>query len=126
MENQEIENGNIGVWYPKKDGRDFIFNYDPNREMPEGYTVIPPLHGVEYQTFNDSTQKWVPDPAAEQKAQAVAEREQLIAEIAGRDYRALKAVKLGEKLDEIYPGESEWYREKIARVNELEALIGVQ
>jgi len=118
-----MENKNIGAWYPKKDGRDFILNFDPDKQMPEGYTAVPPLHGVEYQTFDDETQAWIPDPAAEQAARAAAERQQIISEIAARDYRALKAVKLGQELDDLYPGESEWYRGKIARVNELEALL---
>jgi mannose-6-phosphate isomerase class I len=45
-------------------------------------------------------------------------------EIAARDYRALKAFKLGADLDALYPGEREWYQEKITRVNELETLLG--
>ena len=46
-----------------------------------------------------------------------------LAEIAARDYRALKAFKLGAALDELYPGESEWYQGRVAAVNELETRI---
>jgi hypothetical protein len=48
---------------------------------------------------------------------------QIKAEIAVRDYRALKAMKLGVELDDIYPGESAWYQEKLDRIREIEALL---
>jgi len=118
-----MKNNNIGAWYPKKDGRDFILNYDPNKEVPEGYTCIEPLPGIKYQKFDDETQAWVPDPHAQAVGEANTERTQIIAEIALRDYRALKAFKLGEALDDIYPGESAWYKEQIARINKLDMLL---
>jgi hypothetical protein len=48
---------------------------------------------------------------------------QIRAEIAARDYRALKAMKLGVGLDDIYPGESAWYNEQLDRIHEQEALL---
>ncbi|MDR1909655.1 MAG: hypothetical protein LBQ35_07060 [Spirochaetaceae bacterium] len=44
--------------------------------------------------------------------------------IAERDYRALKAFKLGAPLEELYPGETAWYQAQLARLNELEAETG--
>jgi hypothetical protein len=44
-------------------------------------------------------------------------------EIASRDYRALKAQKLGREIDELYPGETGWYKAQIARLSELEAIM---
>jgi hypothetical protein len=49
----------------------------------------------------------------------------LKAEIASRDYRALKAVKLGVGLDSLYPGESAWYETTLDRVHELEETLGI-
>lgn len=53
------------------------------------------------------------------------ELEELKAEVASRDYRALKAVKLGVELDSIYPGESAWYQGKLDRIHELETSLGL-
>jgi len=53
----------------------------------------------------------------------IAERDALLREITERDYRALKAFKLGEELDVLYPGETDWYKEAVARVNELNFLL---
>jgi hypothetical protein len=47
-------------------------------------------------------------------------------EIASRDYRALKAYKLGVDLDSLYPGESAWYQTKLDRVHELEMALGIE
>jgi hypothetical protein len=49
----------------------------------------------------------------------------LKAEIAARDYRALKACKLGVELDSIYPGESAWYSASLDRIHELEETLGI-
>jgi hypothetical protein len=45
------------------------------------------------------------------------------AEIASRDYRVLKAQRLGEDVDELYPGETGWYREALTEMNGLEDVV---
>jgi hypothetical protein len=60
------------------------------------------------------------ETAAEEAATEIV---RIKAEIEARDYRALKAQKLGEDLDTLYPGESAWYREQLDRIKELEAVI---
>jgi hypothetical protein len=45
------------------------------------------------------------------------------AEIASRDYRVLKAQRLGEDVDELYPGETGWYREALTEMNGLEDIV---
>jgi hypothetical protein len=45
------------------------------------------------------------------------------AEIAGRDYRVLKAQRLGKDVDELYPGETGWYREALAEMNGYEEAV---
>jgi hypothetical protein len=47
-------------------------------------------------------------------------------EIAARDYRALKAYKLGQLLDTLYPGETKWYQGKLDRIHELEETLGLE
>jgi hypothetical protein len=47
-------------------------------------------------------------------------------EITARDYRALKAYKLGQSLDDLYPGESEWYQAQLDRIHELEEALGIE
>jgi hypothetical protein len=42
-------------------------------------------------------------------------------EIAARDYRALKAVKLGVAINELYPGETDWYKGKVEELRALES-----
>ncbi|MDR1250882.1 MAG: hypothetical protein LBK62_01820 [Treponema sp.] len=55
--------------------------------------------------------------------EAAAEIHRIKAEIAARDYRALKAQKLGEEIDDLYPGETGWYKEQLDRMEELEAIV---
>ena len=43
-------------------------------------------------------------------------------EISLRDYRALKAQKLGKAIDTLYPGETEWYKAQLDRISKLEAI----
>jgi hypothetical protein len=62
-----------------------------------------------------------PEPTAREQAQAEIAR--IKAEIAARDYRALKAMKLGEDIDVLYPGETEWYKAQLARIAELESIM---
>jgi hypothetical protein len=62
--------------------------------------------------------------AEKQRELDAAEMAGLKTEIAARDYRALKALKLGQPLDGLYPGESAWYQEKLNRIHELEAALG--
>jgi hypothetical protein len=47
------------------------------------------------------------------------------AEIAARDYRVLKAQRLGTDVDEIYPGETDWYREALAALGMHEETVQV-
>jgi hypothetical protein len=46
---------------------------------------------------------------------------ELEAEIASRDYRVIKAARavLYEKIEEMYPGETEWYNSMVAKINQL-------
>jgi hypothetical protein len=53
------------------------------------------------------------------------EIEQIKAEIARRDYRVLKAKRLGEDLDELYPGETDWYKNALNVMGGLEATVQV-
>ncbi|MDR0409411.1 MAG: hypothetical protein LBH18_03335 [Spirochaetaceae bacterium] len=66
-----------------------------------------------------------PQEAAMSEALESAESEmvRIKTEIANRDYRALKAQKLGRDIDELYPGETDWYKAQLERISELEAII---
>jgi hypothetical protein len=41
-------------------------------------------------------------------------------EIAGRDYQVIKAAREGVSVEELYPGHTAWYKEKIAMLNSME------
>jgi hypothetical protein len=41
-------------------------------------------------------------------------------EIAGRDYQVIKAARQGVSVEELYPGHTAWYEEKMALLNSLE------
>jgi hypothetical protein len=41
-------------------------------------------------------------------------------EIAGRDYQVIKAARQGVSVEELYPGHTAWYEEKIAALNSME------
>jgi hypothetical protein len=38
----------------------------------------------------------------------------------------LKAYKLGQPLDTLYPGETEWYQGKLDRIHELEEALDLE
>jgi hypothetical protein len=63
--------------------------------------------------------------AAEELALKEAETElsDIKVQITRRDYRALKAQKLGTEIDTLYPGETDWYRAQLSRMEELEQII---
>jgi hypothetical protein len=44
-------------------------------------------------------------------------------EISSRDWRAIKAFRLGKNVDELYPGETGWYEEAVEKINRLEAQL---
>jgi hypothetical protein len=48
---------------------------------------------------------------------------ELEAEIASRDYRVIKAARqvLHDQIEEMYPGETEWYNSMVARINDLKS-----
>jgi hypothetical protein len=56
---------------------------------------------------------------------AKAEIARIKGEIASRDYRALKAQRLHTDLDELYPGETAWYKNALDTMGSLEAAVQV-
>jgi hypothetical protein len=66
-------------------------------------------------------------PTEDEKAadEAKKEIERIKAEIASRDYRVLKSEKLKEELDDLYPGESAWYKASLAAMAEHEKTVQV-
>ena len=62
-------------------------------------------------------------PEPTEAEQAPYRIEELKAEIASRDWRVTKALRLGVPVDELYPGETEWYENTIAEINRLEEMI---
>jgi hypothetical protein len=48
---------------------------------------------------------------------------ELEAEIASRDYRVIKAARevLHDKIEQMYPGETEWYNSIVGKINELKS-----
>jgi hypothetical protein len=45
------------------------------------------------------------------------------AEIAERDYRVMKAARLGTTVEALYPGETAWYNQKVSNINAIEARL---
>jgi hypothetical protein len=50
------------------------------------------------------------------------ERSRIIDEIAGSDYKVIKAMRLGASPEELYPGITEWYNARVSRLNEIEEI----
>jgi hypothetical protein len=73
--------------------------------------------------WHDDGTPYLDDPPSSPEDAARNRIEELKAEIAARDYRALKAFKLGKPLDELYPGETAWYENTIAEIIELESTL---
>jgi len=74
---------------------------------------------------NDGTPYFneLPEPTIAEKAQI--EIDYIKAEIEAQNYCALKAMKLGVDINELYLGEAEWYKTQITRIGKLEALITI-
>ena len=111
----------IKVWYSTEFPGSTL-NLAAHIEPPDGYTDIPPIDGTIYQMFNTVLQEWEEDPEREDRANIEAEIMRIKSAITERDYRALKAFKLGVQLDDLYPGETDWYKTQITRLNELEEI----
>jgi len=114
------ETNNTGAWFNKDNWRDMRLIFNPQELPPEGFIRAQPSYETNYQKYDEETEQWVHDSEAEEHAIKEAEITRIKNEIAERDYRALKAFKLETPLDELYPGETNWYKASIARINELE------
>jgi hypothetical protein len=125
QETDENTKGNTGVWFNKNNFRDFTLIFDPATAPPEGYVRTRPLKDAPFQKYDEDAALWIEDAEAQQRHSALAERDAIKAEIAARDYRALKAIKLSQSLDALYPGESEWYAQKLDRLHEIENMLEV-
>jgi hypothetical protein len=113
----------IKIWYNKNDFKDEIHG-KRNEQPPEGYTQAVPLSNIAYQKYDEETGKWVHDQEKEIRTQMITERDSILDQVAKRDYRAWKAVKLNKPIDELYPGESDWYKAIMERFTELEIALG--
>jgi hypothetical protein len=98
MENTET--GNAGAWFNKKNWKDMKLVFDPDEQPPEGFTRAQPLHGADYQVFDEESGRWMRDPGSETLAEIGAYKAEL-AEIdreagAGRAVRgiALRAAEM--------------------------------
>jgi hypothetical protein len=116
---KEIGGGNVQVVHHTSLAALQAEGLAPEREVPdaefEAAGCIARIIGDEIVIGKTDAEKSAEDAAVE--------IERIKSEIQSRDYRALKAQKLGEDLDDLYPGESEWYRDQLDRIGELEAVI---
>jgi hypothetical protein len=123
----------IHLW--EKDGR-VIFHTDLDAAAELDGLTRPPDKTISEKEFEEAqgllrliggkiivgkTDQEIADEAVVEEAQK--EMDAIKNEIAQRDYRALKAQKLGESIDELYPGETDWYKEQLARMETLEAIL---
>jgi hypothetical protein len=119
----------------EKDGR-VIFHADLEAAAELDGLTRPPDKTISEKEFEDAqgllrlisgkiivgkTEQEIADEAAVEEAQK--EMDAIKNEIARRDYRALKAQKLGQSIDELYPGETDWYKEQLARMEALEGIL---
>jgi hypothetical protein len=70
MENNQTENfqGNTGAWFNKENWKDMRLIFNPEETPPEGFVRAQPLHGIEYQIYDEESGEWVADPDADRLA----------------------------------------------------------
>jgi chromosome segregation ATPase len=93
-------------------------------KLAENETKERPLENEQFQKFDGK--KWVVDKAKKEKAEKEKELNELQgkigsleSEISSRDWRVIKAQRLNKDVDELYPGESEWYEDTVVKINKL-------
>ena len=120
----------LGKWYNTKNREVITITEKSDPVDKELFTKEIPPESSPFIIWDKTKGKWEIDKEA--KAQAEKEEKMgqkseevaiILAEISSRDYRALKAIKLGKDVEELYPGERAWYKAKIEELHEIEEEI---
>lgn len=118
-----LRTDNRGTWYSTDSERRGetrqILGLD---EAPgAGWTREKPLENEAYQHFDLAAGHWVVDEEKKEIAALKGQVGKLKAEISSHDWKVIKAQRLGVGVDELYPGETNWYNTAIQEINALEA-----
>lgn len=118
-----IRKDNRGVWNHKyKEGeRKQIDKLDV--EAGHDWTRKERLPNESFQDWDEEKGNFVVNSEKKEKAKKENEIGTLRSEINSRDWRWAKAQKLDVDVDEIYPGERDWYTKTVAKINELESAL---
>jgi hypothetical protein len=111
-------NEQLTLWFNKENSKDVKVSTDPHESF-DGFTQVrPPKEpNVVYQ-FNGKA--WVKDEAQTEAFLKGIAYLGLLRELRSRDYRVIKAIRLGKTVEKLYPGETRWYEDTIARIKLLE------
>jgi hypothetical protein len=112
-----------GTWYNKETRKEEIvrdFDVEIDKTL---YTKEKPIENEAYQRWDEHENNWVVDTEKKEIAELQKEIGNLKAEISARDWKVIKAQRLNENLDEIYPGETAWYENAVAEINRLEGQL---
>jgi hypothetical protein len=112
---------NRGRWFSKNNAGETKLISNLDEEPGEDWTREAPIEHEPYQKWDEDTNSWTIDVKRKKKTELVNELGTLRSEISSRDWKVTKASRLGKTVEEVYPGETEWYLLAIAKINELEA-----
>jgi hypothetical protein len=118
-----IRKNNRGLWYSTETIGESKRIHDMDREPGEGWTREKPLAGEAYQKWDGASGRWIIDTKKKEAADLEGKIGGLKSEISSRDWKVIKAQRLGITVEDIYPGETGWYTETVNRINALETQL---
>jgi hypothetical protein len=112
-----------GRWYSKTDAGESKDIYGLDEIAGEDWTREAPLSDEPYQKWDEASGSWVVDTKKKEIADLQNKIGALKSEISSRDWKIIKAQRLGKTVDDLYPGETEWYNLTVETINGFESQL---
>jgi hypothetical protein len=112
-----------GRWFSKSAAGETKQVYGLDEEPGEGWTREAPAENEPYQKWDEASGSWTVDAGKKERAELESALGALRSEIGSRDWKIIKAQRLGTTVEEVYPGETEWYIAAVNQINDLEARL---
>jgi hypothetical protein len=112
-----------GRWFNKHNiGETKVVN-DLDEEPDSDWTREEPIPNEQFQIWSEEEGTFVRDVTAREIAEVEREIGSLRSEISSRDWKCIKAQRLKIDVEELYPGETDWYVATVERINTLETRL---
>jgi hypothetical protein len=114
---------NTGRWYNKTNVGESKYIHGLDEAAGEDWTREKPLANEPYQKWDGASGAWAVDTEKKEIADLENRMGALKSEISSRDWKVIKAQRLGRPVDDLYPGETAWYSQTVEKINGLEAQL---